>query len=169
LPVESISWHDAQRFCTKLSERTGQRFRLPTEAEWEYACRAGSATLFSFGDVISTERANYDGRYTYRNSPRGVYRHKTTPAGTFPANAWGLCDMHGNVWEWCQDWFDIAYYQTSPVDDPPGPPMGVARVLRGGSCFYAPQPCRSAYRYYTEPTNHHRDYGCRVVMVREEE
>ncbi len=104
-PVEEVSWDDCQEFCKRLAERDGQRYRLPTEAEWEYACRAGTTTPFHFGATLSTEQANYDGNYTYGEGKKGKYREETTPVGSFPANAWGLHDMHGNVWEWCQDWY----------------------------------------------------------------
>ena len=104
LPVESVSWNEAVEFCQKLSANTDRKVRLPTEAEWEYACRAGTTTPFNTGDTISTDQANYDGNHTYGNGSKGVFREKTTPVGSFPPNAWGLYDMHGNVWEWCSDW-----------------------------------------------------------------
>src|SRR5262249_47079270 len=106
-PVEMVSWNDCVDFCKRLGEKTGMWFRLPTEAEWEYACRAGTTTPFHFGETISTDQANYDGNYTYGNGTRGVYRKRTKPAGSFPANAWGLHEMHGNVWEWCQDGYEL--------------------------------------------------------------
>src|SRR5262249_26689915 len=105
LPVERVSWDDCQEFCKRLAERDGKRYRLPTEAEWGYACRAGTATPFPFGETISPDQANYGGYYTYGKGKEGVYRQKTTPVGSFPANAWGLFDMHGNVYEWCEDWY----------------------------------------------------------------
>jgi formylglycine-generating enzyme required for sulfatase activity len=106
-PVENVTWNDAQEFCKKLSQQTGRQYRLPSEAEWEYACRAGTTTPFHFGETITTDLANYDGNYTYGSGTKGVYRIKTTPVGSFPANEFGLCDMHGNVWEWCADiWHD---------------------------------------------------------------
>src|ERR1035441_3406412 len=99
LPVETVSWDDCQDFIKKLREKDKKIYRLPTEAEWEYSCRAGTKTPFHFGETISTDQANYNGNHIYGNGKKGVYRQKTTPVGSFPANAWGLHDMHGNVWE----------------------------------------------------------------------
>ena len=131
LPVETVSWEDCQEFIKKLRVKDKKPYRLPTEAEWEYACRAGTKTPFCFGDAISTDQANYDGNHIYGNGKKGKYREKTTPVGSFPANAWGLFDMHGNLWEWCQDWFGD--YPQNDVVDPQGPNEGQYRVLRGGS------------------------------------
>ena len=130
LPVERVSWKAAVSFCTKLSafpeeQAAGRTYRLPTEAEWEYACRAGSTTDFCFGDA---EWGLDDYAWYEDNSD-----HRTHPVGQKRPNAWGLYDMHGNVWEWCADWHDEAYYEASPVDDPQGPATGVDRVGRGGS------------------------------------
>ncbi len=115
LPVESVSWHDAMKFCRLLSEQTGHIYTLPSEAQWEYACRAGTTTPFYFGETITPDQANYDGNYTYNGGPRGEYRRQTTPVGTFQPNAWGLHDMHGNVWEWCLDHWR-PNYEGAPVD-----------------------------------------------------
>ena len=152
-PVEQVSWDECEMFCTKLGQLTGKRFRLPTEAEWEYACRAGTTTPFYFGRTIGTDQANYDGNSgsTLRwlagseGTIGGVYRQQTTPVGSFPANAWGLFDMHGNVWEWCQDWY------------------GDARVLRGGSWTDDPRSCRAARRRRADGLRQF-NLGCRVVL-----
>jgi formylglycine-generating enzyme required for sulfatase activity len=146
-PVVGVSWYDAQRYVQWLSERTGQRYRLPSEAEWEYACRAGTQTAFSCGDTISTELANYDGTFTYNGGPRGTYRKGTTPVGAFQPNPWGLCDMHGNVWEWVQD---VVHenYEGAPADGSAWEEGGdqSRRILRGGSWLYNPRYLRSALR-----------------------
>jgi len=144
LPVDGVTWDDAQAFIAKLNDTTGAGFRLPTEAEWEYACRAGTVTPFSFGTTISTEHANYDGTYVYHHGSQGVFRNSTTPVGAFPANAWGLHDMHGNVAEWCQDFYGP--YPKGPRADPKGPNDGLDHVFRGGAWCYAPRYCRSAFR-----------------------
>jgi formylglycine-generating enzyme required for sulfatase activity len=146
-PVVGISWYDAQQYVRWLSEATGRRYRLPSEAEWDYACRAGTRTAFSFGDTISTSEANYDGNFTYNGGARGEYRRGTTPAGMFPANPWGLFDMHGNVWEWVQD---VVHdnYEGAPLDGSAWEEGGdqARRILRGGSWLYNPRYLRSALR-----------------------
>ncbi|MFM6071877.1 MAG: formylglycine-generating enzyme family protein, partial [Dolichospermum sp.] len=115
-PVERVSWHDAVEFCARLSNHSQRPYRLPSEAEWEYACRAGTITPFHFGETITTELANYNGNNTYGDGPKGVYRGETTEVGSFKiANEFGLYDMHGNVWEWCQDdWHNN--YEGAPTD-----------------------------------------------------
>jgi len=163
-PVEQVSWNDAVGFCKALSKRDGVTYRLPTEAEWEYGCRAGTTTPFYTGATINTGQANYNGNYTYGNGRKGVYRHKTTPAGGFPANPWGLYDMHGNVWEWCQDGYDSEYYGKSPENDSLAP-KGFSLVLRGGSWSRSPRYCRSAYRNRGAPTFSNTCGGFRVVVV----
>jgi formylglycine-generating enzyme required for sulfatase activity len=146
-PVQGVSLALAETFVAWLAtEDKGRVYRLPTEAEWEYACRAGRGTPFWFGDTIRTDQANYDGTYTYgKGGRKGVFRGKTTPVGSFPPNGWGLYDMHGNVWEWCTDGYE--YYTKSPQTDPRGrSPPGRGRVLRGGSWRDPPWGLRSAYR-----------------------
>ncbi|MBP8130670.1 MAG: SUMF1/EgtB/PvdO family nonheme iron enzyme [Candidatus Hydrogenedentes bacterium] len=166
LPVETVSWEDCQEFLDKLNGRvSGGGFRLPTEAQWEYACRAGTATPFHFGQTISTEQANYDGNYTYGNGREGVYRERTVVVGSFPSNAWGLHDMHGNIWEWCSDWYDSDFYAKSPARDPENTAKSGARVLRGGSWYSNPWYCRSAIRDRVNPSNRDSTWGFRVVRV----
>jgi formylglycine-generating enzyme required for sulfatase activity len=145
LPVDNVSWNDCQEFVKKLREKDKKMFRLPTEAEWEYSCRAGTTTPYYFGETISTDQANYNGDGVYGNGKKGVRRGKTTSVGSFPANAWGLYDMHGNLWQWCQDWYDK--YPQEDAIDPKGPAVGkVAVTQRGGSWWHDPQFCRSANR-----------------------
>jgi formylglycine-generating enzyme required for sulfatase activity len=152
-PVEQVSWEDAVEFCLRLSQYTGRTYSLPSEAEWEYACRAGTTTPFHFGETITTDLANYDGNYAYGQESEGVYREETTAVGSFGvANNFGLYDMHGNVWEWClDDWHDN--YKGAPTDGSPwfnsddklSDKSGRA-VMRGGSWINDPQNCRSASR-----------------------
>ena len=165
-PVEMVSWNDAVEFCKKLSQKTGRTYRLPSEAEWEYACRAGTTTPFHFGETITGELANYRASEIYVSEPKGEYRKETTPVGQFPPNAFGLYDMHGNVWEWCQDtWHES--YEGAPKD-------GSAwmdndnryRLLRGGSWLNNPGNCRSAYRrFYHSRGNDDFNIGFRVVCA----
>ena len=162
LPVEMISWHDCQEFINKLWGKDKKLYRLPTEAEWEFACRAGTKTPFFFGETISTDQANYDGNFTYGDGKKGKYREKTTPVGTFPANAWGLHDMHGNVFQWCQD--RSGDYPQEDVSDPQGPEKGQGRVLRGGSGHYGPEYCRSAHRLWYAPGIRYVHFGCRLCF-----
>lgn len=148
-PVVGVNWHDAVAFCDRLSSLTARPYRLPTEAEWEYACRAGTTTPFSVGKTLTTEVANYDGNTTYDNGPKGEYRKETTPVDHFGvANAFGLCDMHGNVYEWCQDYWH-SNYEGAPVDGSAWVEGGDSdrRILRGGSWGGFPRSCRSAFRY----------------------
>ena len=163
-PVEQVSWYEAVEFCDRLAVHTGRPYRLPTEAEWEYACHAGTTTPFHFGSTISTEVANYNGSYTYSDSPRGEYRESTTAVNLLNnANAYGLSDMHGNVVEWCQDcWHDD--YKDAPTDGSAWIEGGNAnlRVLRGGSWIGNPRNCRSAYRYFTFPAYRAYRIGFRV-------
>ena len=162
LPVEKVSWEDCQAFMKKLRAKDKKLYRLPTEAEWEYSCRAGTTTPFHFGETISTDQANYDGDFSYRNSKKGVYRGKTTPVGSFPANAWGLHDMHGNVFQWCQDWH--GKYPQTDVVDPQGPDKGENRVLRGGAWDRNFLRCRSAHRGWFVPGGRDSLIGCRLCF-----
>lgn len=162
LPVENVSWDDCQEFLKKLREKDKKAYRLPTEAEWEYACRAGTKTPFHFGDTISTDQANYNGESILAIGKKGVFRKKTTPADSFPANAWGLCDTHGNAWQWCQDWF--GEYPQKDLVDPQGPENGKQRVLRGGCWSNLPLLCRSAYRFKIEPGFHINGIGFRLCF-----
>jgi len=136
-PVLHVSWNDAVAYCEWMSKQTGKHFRLPTEAEREYACRAGSTTPFYTGENLTTAQANYDGNYPYNNNQKGVLRGNTVPVNSFAPNAWGLCNMHGNVFEWCSDWFSGTYYYeckaTGIVINPAGQESSADRVARGGS------------------------------------
>ena len=186
-PVEKVSWNDCQEFCEKLSEKTGLTFTLPTEAQWEYACRAGTTTPFYYGETLSTDIANYNGKYVYGESKKGVYRQETTEVGSFPANGFGLHDMHGNVWEWCQDDYEKNYQANNKnfqqdankvtanavtlVSASFAPNILLAnnsqyKSLRGGSWVSIPNNCRSAIRV----NDYRRDdedytFGFRVVCV----
>jgi formylglycine-generating enzyme required for sulfatase activity len=162
-PVERVSWFDAIEFCRRLSQRTGKRYGLPSEAQWEYACRAGSTTPFHFGDTITPELANYNGNNDWGRGPKGAYREQTTEVGSFPANAWGLHDVHGNVWEWCQDHWH-SNYDGAPTDGSAWIEGGDLsyRVRRGGSWGYIPRDCRSASRYLTFPDVRSVNLGFRV-------
>lgn len=157
-----VTWPDAVRFCQALSRNTGRQFRLPTEAEWEYACRAGTTTPFNTGDQITTDQANFDGKFVYPGCTPGVYRHGSTPVRTFKPNVWGLFDMHGNAYQWCSDWYGP--YPTNAVTDPQGPVHGVTRVIRGGKYGSGPRYIRSAARYHYNPNNSSVVFGFRVVM-----
>jgi formylglycine-generating enzyme required for sulfatase activity len=163
LPVETVTWKDAAEFCRKLSKKEGVTYRLPTEAEWEYACRAGTTTAFHTGETINTDQANYDGNHTYAGGPKGEFRETTTEAGSLPANAWGLHEMHGNVWEWCADWY--GEYPQGEARDPTGPAKGDRRVFRGGCWINFPAVCRSANRASTVPVSWNFHLGFRVVRV----
>lgn len=162
LPVETVSWYDAVEFCETLKRRFHKNFRLPTEAEWEYSCRAGNTFAFSTGAEISAEQANFDGKFSYNGKVTGICRRQTTLIDAFPPNSFGLYDMHGNVWEWCDDWY--GNYPLDMVTDPNGPPLGYIRVLRGGSWFHGPADARSAQRDALDPGRRHSPYGFRVAM-----
>jgi len=162
-PVNNVSWDDIQTFIQKLNAQTGQTYRLPTEAEWEYACRAGTTTPFNTGNNLTTSQANYDGDYPYNGNPKGEYRGKSTPVGSFAPNAWGLYDMHGNVWEWCSDWYGT--YPSGSQTNPTGAATGSLRVNRGGSWYIYAQSCRSAYRYNNTPDYRYISLGFRLVLA----
>jgi uncharacterized protein (TIGR02996 family) len=148
-PVERVTWDDCRQFCGLAARRTGFPFRPPTEAEWERACRSGTTTPFFFGGTISTDLANYNGGHVYGKGPKGVFRNRTTLPGTFPPNAWGLYDTHGNVWEWCSDWYGP--YPQAEIKDPLSPDTGGTRVQRGGCWRAYPVACRSASRWHINP------------------
>jgi formylglycine-generating enzyme required for sulfatase activity len=160
LPVESVNWYEATEFCKRLSRETKREYRLPSEAEWEYACRAGTTTAFHFGETITADLANYrgTGTKTYADEPKGKYRRKTTPVGYFQvANAFGLYDMHGNVWEWCADTWHDNYYDGATTDGSPW--IENRSPLRGGSWYNDPYACRSASRYYDFRRDYNLDLG----------
>jgi formylglycine-generating enzyme required for sulfatase activity len=192
-PVENVNWFDAMEFCARLSKATNRLYRLPSEAEWEYACRGGTQTPFAFGETLTPKLANYDGNYTYAVGPKGEYRERTTAVGQFPPNGFGLQDMHGNVWEWClDDWHKN--YQNAPVDSRPwfnnskheqvfmcqfqesrqmdnGAFQNLtdvdnkqSKLLRGGSWFYYPGRCRSAHRSRRRADNIDDNIGFRVFV-----
>jgi formylglycine-generating enzyme required for sulfatase activity len=163
-PVEQVSWEDAVEFCDRLSQYTGRTYRLPSEAEWEYACRAGTKTPFHFGDNITTDLVNYDGTYPYKSAPKGKYREQTTDVGTFPPNAFGLYDMHGNLDEWClDDWHEN--YIDAPTDGSAWNSQSGSntKLLRGGSWLYDAGFCRSAFRDRNLRGIRGNFYGFRVV------
>jgi formylglycine-generating enzyme required for sulfatase activity len=183
LPVERVTWFEAVEYCNKLSEREGlttaytingtgndrtvmwnqdaNGYRLPTEAEWEYACRAGTSTPFSTGNNITTAQANYDGNYPYGNNARGQWLERTSNVGIYPSNTWGLHDMHGNVFEWCWDWY--GNYTSDPQTDPTGEATGSYRVLRGGSWYDNGRYIRSAYRNSSSPFLRSYSVGFRLA------
>jgi formylglycine-generating enzyme required for sulfatase activity len=167
LPVENISWDKAIEFCKRLSEmpeeiKAGRKYRLPTEAEWEYACRAGTTTPFHFGIQLNGRQANCDGTAPYGTDSIGPYLKETTVVGTYRANAWGLYDMHGNVFEWCSDWY--GEYPSGSATDPSGPATGSDRVIRGGFWECYAVNCRSASRSMLAPLNRVNGVGFRLVL-----
>ncbi len=168
-PVERVSWFDAIEFCKRLSDlpaeqAAGRTYRLATEAEWEYACRAGTTTPFHFGNVLDGTQANMFGGAPYGTDKKGPYLNRPANAGTYPANAFGLYDMHGNIWEWCADWYDTGTYTNMTPADPTGPAQGEARVIRGGAWRFSAEWCRSASRYGYDPRIRAYDVGFRVAL-----
>ncbi len=168
-PVLHVSWNDAVAYCKWKSEKTGKPFRLPTEAEWEYACRAGTTTPFNTGENLTTGQANYDGNYPYNNNQKGVYRENTVPVESFAPNAWGLYNMHGNVFEWCGDCYGDKYYEECKkkgmVVNPAGIATGSNRVLRGGCWRSRARYCRSAFRGSDTPDDRRYIAGFRLAFV----
>jgi len=165
LPVDNVNWYEAMRFLKKLSDKTGLKFRLPTEAEWEYACRAGTTTAFNTGTTIDSDLANYDATEPYADGIIGKELKRTSKVGSYPANAFGLYDMHGNVWEWCSDIYDEDYYKVTPLNDPKGPAEQEGdRVIRGGAWNEEAYKCRSADRNDRGPKANQPTIGFRVVL-----
>ncbi|WP_148292429.1 formylglycine-generating enzyme family protein, partial [Planktothrix prolifica] len=184
-PVENVSWYDAVEFCARLLQRTGRPYRLPSEAQWEYACRAGTTTPFYFGETLTSDLANYDGTETYAEEPKGIYRQETTPVGQFPPNAFGLYDLHGNFWEWCADpWHEN--YQGAPTQGEVWDEQNKndnryqiysvenlvnllsderSHCVRGGSWISDPDYCRSANRITGHPVYFSVSVGFRVCWV----
>ena len=167
LPVECVTWYDVKEFCKKLNEiyadklPAGYQFDLPTEAQWEYACRAGTTTNYSYGDASDASKMNFDGNYPFGGGAKDVYREKTVEVGSLGyKNAFGLYDMHGNVWEWCRDWYGA--YPGGSVTDPVGPSSGSDRVMRGGCWNTRVYGCRSAFRDNDGPSD--RGYNCRFQL-----
>ncbi len=168
-PAEQVRWLDAVEFCRRLSDlpeekKAGRVYRLPSEAEWEYACRAGTTTPFHFGKSLSSKQANFNGNNPFGDAPKGPFLVRTTKVGSYSPNAFGLYDLHGNVWEWCADWYGRTYYRESPTDDPKGPKSGTMRVIRGGEWYGDGRDCRSAFRYADVPTGIFYVMGLRVAL-----
>ena len=167
MPVTRVSWYDCMKFIKKLNAQKEGVYRLPTEAEWEYACRAGTSTAYSWGNRIDCTKAMYSNNSKKSNecldyvSSRGLAVDRPAPVKSYPPNAWGLYDMHGNVWEWCYDWHGD--YAKGSVVDPRGPDSGTRKVRRGGSWFGDGYSCRSANRNYSHPASRYRTTGFRLV------
>ena len=168
-PAELVKWVDAVEFCQRLSAQPAERaagrvYRLPTEAEWEYACRAGTDSAFHYGESLSSTDANFIGSEPFGGAEPGPFLNRTTTVGSYSPNAFGLYDMHGNVWEWCSDWYDRAYYQRGPASDPRGPNEGSRKVIRGGDWYSDGRDCRAAFRYAGLPRGTFYATGLRVLM-----
>jgi formylglycine-generating enzyme required for sulfatase activity len=171
-PVVNVTWNDARAFCRWLSRKEGKTYRLPTEAEWEYACRAGTSTRYAHGDdpgqisrqanviddAVRTQFAHVQDLKMPENS------RFTVPVGCYPPNAWGLYDMHGNVWQWCSDWYGKNYYANSPGDDPTGPESGMHRIRRGGAWNSFPLYARTSFRNWNTPDSRCVNLGFRVLL-----
>lgn len=160
-PVENVNWFEIKKFIEKLNARTGLKFRLPTEAEWEYVCRAGTSTAFNTGDVLTTDQANYDGHWPYGNIPKGIFRGKPLPVGSFAPNAWNIYDMHGNVWEWCED--DFCPYSNATESNPLRICNADKKIIRGGSWYFGADIARSGRRYTHMPQDRGPSLGFRLV------
>lgn len=167
-PIEQVNWDEAIAFCTKLSQQTGRNYSLPSEAQWEYACRAYTQTIFNVGDTITPDLANYNGDYPYNGAPQGENRGQAIPVGSFPPNAFGLCDMHGNVWEWCLDEYQPSY-QGASIDGSAlisPTPGDLKRVMRGGAWDYVARGCRSAVRCSLAGSIRMAGCGFRVILTK---
>lgn len=165
-PVEQVTWHEAMEFCARLSAYTKKLYTLPSESQWEYACRAGTNTPFYFGETLATSQANCNGRVALRSGIKGTYRKVTTDVGSFPPNDFGLYDLHGNVLEWCRDrWHDN--YEGAPADGSAWTVGGDEhfRLLRGGAWSLNPEYCRSALRFNQDPAARDSCFGFRIVSV----
>jgi formylglycine-generating enzyme required for sulfatase activity len=176
-PVDQVQWPEAVKFCERLTNLAAEReagrvYRLPTEAEWEYACRAGTTTPFHTGTSLAATQANFNGGFPYGGAAEGPNLKRTAKVGSYAPNAWGLYDMHGNVGEWCSDWYDPEYYKQSPKEDPKGPEKGVVPtgfgsdffvVVRGGFWLDEARACRSAYRFRLMKSDPYRWVGLRVA------
>ena len=161
-PVENVSWDDAKDFIQRMNDMKPElKLCLPTEAQWEYACRAGSTTPFCWGEQVNSELVNFDGTEPYNNGRKSEYRKETVDVESFYQNDWGFWQMHGNVREWCQDWFGT--YPSESIVDPQGPESGDIRVLRGGSWFSGGRRCRSAGRGRNDPSRRYSDIGFRFA------
>jgi uncharacterized protein (TIGR02996 family) len=170
-PAEQVTWTEAVAFCKRLTRlsaerKAGRKYRLPTEAEWEYACRAGTTTAFHYGPRLSSAQANFNGEHPSRGLSEGRYLGRPTPVGSYKPNAFGLYDMHGNVWEWCADYFAEDHYANRPPGSAEGPPAGTERVLRGGCWYWHAREARSAFRSRVGPSYRNYCVGFRVAMER---